>query len=184
MEVGDSSSRLLVRERGGALIDRTELANQFTVAVRKTALIALIPLVLVGVSWLMYTTPGGESPAPGSGDISPAMLAIYGVMALSPLVSVAVVRRMARKGCRDAAASGSRTMPFAANAVTESGLWEISALMGFVAFFMGSSWAVFAAFLVFSYIGQAFSFPRWSAWTALADELDMLSVGAAAAPRR
>jgi hypothetical protein len=153
------------------MVDRDQLRAQHRVAVLTCSAVTIVPLLLTFVAGLL-AEPGIEGGA-GSGTADPILLLVFGSLALTPLVSVPIVRRIgltALKSAQVTAVSlGSTLMVWK---VTEFALWELCSLLGFVGFLAGASWTFLLVCVALSLIGYAFSFPRWSEWEERADEFD------------
>jgi hypothetical protein len=148
------------------MVDRTELHAQYRKAVLVAAAIATSPIILFVVAWLLAAdaTPDG----PGSGTIDPLILVVFAVVAVSGLAPLVFLRWLTRSRPPNTAPEAA----IASLAMAELALWEIFALMGFVAFVLGATWTVFIGSVLVTYLGFAYSFPRWETWDKRADEID------------
>lgn len=149
------------------MIDMDTLKGQYRLAVMACLGITAVPLLLAAVAKLLAASPDSTS-----AGFTAIHFAVFSALALSPVVSASIVRRLSNSALEAALACSEKAessmMVFA---VTEYALWEISSLLGFVAFVLGAPWYYFAACIGVSLAGFAFSFPRWSAWVTRAREL-------------
>ena len=106
-------------------------------------------------------------------------------VALVGVVGALVLHRVMRKLPVPPQAPDSQTnrnMPAIAQlAMGEYSAWLLPSLIGFVAFMGGAPWLAIIGGLSVTGLGFAFSFPRWSDWSAVADDIDARDL---AAPHR
>lgn len=137
--------------------------------------ITAVPFMLSWVGYLMYD-PTETSP-------DPVILAVFGVLALAPIIGVPLYRRIALRAVREAVKSADG--PAGALMVwslAEYALWEVSSLLGFVGLVLtGQIWFM-AACVTLTLVGYAFSFPRWSKWAASLADLGPMAEASAPAP--
>lgn len=152
------------------MVDGARLREQFKKAVVMCLGITSIPFILGVVLIVMSASPDRTPTEP----VDPVMTVVFGLLALSPLVTVPVVRRFARTSI---AAPQQPPIGVEANirtwAVAEYTLWELASLMGFVGVVSGAPMTFFLVFALITLTGYAYSFPRWSHWTALVVELGL-----------
>ena len=152
------------------MVDAVKLRGQYRTAVMACLGVTAVPFLLSAVAFML-----AASPDPGQPADDPVMLGIFGLLALSPLLTVAIVRRIARNSLARAAES-----PIGVEgalmiwSLTEYALWEVSSLLGFVGFVLTGSVVFFATCIAFTLGGYAFSFPRWSRWEALLTDLGLV----------
>ena len=142
------------------MTDRSELERMYRRSVRTCLLIAVVPLVLVVIAFVMAdpAVPG----APGSGTAGLMYLVILGVVGLSPLVTAPLIRSVGKRVASISAEGISPADAVALFSTAECAVWVIAALMGFVGFVQGAPWAYLLAGVAVSLAGMAYSFPRWS----------------------
>lgn len=156
------------------MIDVSKLKAQYRLAVVSCLGVTAIPFLLAFVAYTLATSsdPGSA----GSGTADPVILVVFALMAFSPLISGPMIRRAAKVSIvaekQPSAGVESTIMSWA---VSEYAIWEISSLLGFVGFVQGAPPVFLIACIVVTFVGFAFSFPRWSRWVALAQELRLVT---------
>ena len=142
------------------MTDQSELERMYKRSVRTCLLIGVVPLVLVGVAFMLAdpAVPGG----PGSGTASLVFLVILGVVGLSPLVTAPLIRSAGKRVASISAEGISPEDAAALFSTAECAVWVIAALMGFVGFVQGAPWAYLLVGVAISLAGMAYTFPRWS----------------------
>lgn len=155
------------------MVDAAELREQYRVAVTSCLGITAIPFLLAFVAYMMSRSPDSVSAQPAPAE--PLVLLVFGLLALSPLVSVPLVRRVFKTFI---VAQSQSTPGIERNvamwAITEYALWELSSLFGFVGFVIGGPVVFLLACMGITFMGYALSFPRWSSWVALLQELGLV----------
>lgn len=157
-------------------MDLEKLRASYKVVVGACLGVTMAPLLLAFVAFIISTEP---DPAPPNTD--PVLLIVFGILALMPFAAAPLVRRMART----AVASAKPTEAGGALviwSIVEYAIWEVPSLLGFVAFVATSQIWFFAACMAITFVGYAFSFPRWSKWTAVAGEQSRAGEATAPAP--
>lgn len=152
------------------MVDAAKLKKQYQLAVVMCLALTTIPLLLGFVLFVMSTSPDTTPTEP----IDSVIAVVFGILALSPLVTVPLIRYLARQSIasprQPASGVESNIMVWA---LTEYSLWEVASLLGFVGVVIGAPIAFFLVFALVTYGGYAYSFPRWSRWTALVVELGL-----------
>lgn len=162
------------RARGGVLIDREQLQVAFRRIRRSCYQILPAPVFTGLVAWFISRDSAGSSGAAGSGTIALPLLVLMGVLALSPLLTVRLVRAAIRRslGRPDPDMAQRRQMILPMESGIACNLWGTSTVVGFVAFFLGAPWWFLLASLAITYGGLFADFPRWSRWLEQAQRLD------------
>jgi hypothetical protein len=157
---------------GVPALSREELAR-ITRSVKYTA--AALPLTSVLFVYVASVLGNDARPGgPGSGAMGPLSLLVFGALALSPALVTPFLRAMFARSRRRAASRPGRVNAQALlslHAISEYAIWEISSLVGFVAFVLGATWLFFIGAVLVSLIGYVISFPRWSRILEYADDL-------------
>jgi hypothetical protein len=152
------------------VVDRQELALQYKKTLKTCRSFFIVPALLVFIAWLTTNSRGADG-AVTSASAS-VLLVVLGIAVLSPVVTVPALRLYSRSRRQASDKLGSPAGAMMTKTVFEFTLWEVSTLAGFVAYVLGVGWWFFAAGLVITYAGYAFSFPRWSQWEQRANEYD------------
>lgn len=157
-------------------MDLEKLRASYKVVVGACLGVTMAPLLFAFVAYIISTEPD-----PGPPNSDPTLLVAFGVLALVPFIAAPLLRRMAR-----AAVANAKPAEAAGALVTwslvEYAVWEIPSLLGFVAFIATSQLWFFAACMAVTFVGYAFSFPRWSRWEALAGAPRPMGEASAPAP--
>lgn len=156
------------------MADLGKLKNMFGVAVTACLGVTAVPVLLTCVAFVLASSPDEAAP-----DGDPLILGIFGLLALSPLLTVPLVRRMARASI-STPPTGETSVEsnMMVWSLTEYALWEVTTLLGFVGFILSGSWPFLGACLALTLLGFVYSFPRWSRWISLLSELRLVDEAA------
>jgi len=105
----------------------------------------------------------------GSGKIDVLLLGVFGSFALLPLVVVPVLHNVSEAlpvNPADTRPVGVRLMMWT---IVEYAVWEVSSIIGLVAFILGAPGLFFIAAVIVTMQGYIRSFPKWPAWVARAE---------------
>lgn len=153
------------------MVDGVKLKEQYRMAVISCLAVTVVPFLLGFVLYVMTSAPDRAD----AESVDMIVLVFFGLLALSPLITVPLVHHMGAKSMaalkQPAGGVESNIMIWA---LTEYALWEISSLLGFVAVALGAPVTFFVACAILTFGGYAYTFPRWSRWVELVQELGLV----------
>lgn len=154
------------------MTDEATLRAHYRTLVITCVAVTAVPFILAFVAFMMDMT-AEEGRSAGT---DPVLLVVFGLLALSPLVTAPLIRRLSMRPGALAAQQNSTPATAALTFwLAEYAAWEISSLLGFVGYVMTGSTVFFAACAVLSLAGFAMTFPRWSAWVDRVEALERMN---------
>ncbi|HET6352619.1 MAG TPA: hypothetical protein VFG89_10900 [Coriobacteriia bacterium] len=149
------------------MVDQAQLKQSYRTTAIICAAIAVAPLIMLTVGF--FVARADASGLVGSGRIDVLLLGVFGSLALLPLIVVPVVRNVSAElpvNPADIRPMGARLMMWT---ILEYAVWEVSSIIGLVAFILGAPGLFFIAAVVVTLQGYIRSFPKWPEWVARAE---------------